>query len=53
MANCKFGPNYELNRFTGNLTYRLRRFIFYATAQRGVGAWHNGPPKYATAHRSP
>jgi len=35
----------ELNRFTGSLTYSIpvRRFIcFYAVAQRGRGAWHNG-----------
>jgi len=31
----------ELNRFTGSLTYSIRRYIFCAMAQSG--AWSNAP----------
>jgi len=35
-VNLSLIMNYdELNRFTGSLTYSIRRFIFYAMDQRG------------------
>jgi len=37
----------ELNRFTGSLTYTLRRFNFFLPWPKG-GPWHNATPKYAT-----
>jgi len=33
----------ELNRFTSSLTYSVRRFIFYAIAQRGKGGMGQCP----------
>jgi len=39
MAYSTFGPNYELNRLTGSLTYSIGRFIFIVSARdKGSGA---------------
>jgi len=44
MAYNKFDPNFELNRFTGSLTYNIRRFIFLCHGSKGGHGPTSPPP---------